>query len=107
MLWYELSDEYLIMEITCIFGYFDRSRGINPNYFLNLLAANHPSFENSCAYVAVKEINNTLYISLQTSQLFLPKWSDEDIAHALAIKFFHLMSGLMFNLPDPVKTFGN
>lgn len=105
-LWYELSEEFLIMEITCIFGYFDFSEGIDPNYFLSLLAANHPSFRTSCAYVAVKEIDDTLYISLQTSQVFLPKWSDEDIALALAIKFFHLMSGLLLKLPEPVKTFG-
>lgn len=107
-LWYELSDEFLRIEITCIFGEFELADGFDPNYFVFLLIANNPSFRNSCAYVGAKEIGDTLHISLQTSQVFLPKWDDADIAKALAVKFFDLASGLMFRLPDPkpMKIYG-
>ena len=108
-LWYELSDEFLRIEITCIFGEFQLADGFDQNYHLFLLVANNPSFRNSCAYVGAKEIDDTLYISLQTSQVFLPKWDDKDIAKALAVKFFDLLTGLMFRLPDPkpIRVYGN
>lgn len=107
-LWYELSDEFLRVEITFIFGEFDLAHGYDPNYLIFLLVANSPSFRNSCAYVGAKEIGDTLHITLQTSQVFLPQWSDEDIAKALAVKFFDLMSGLMFQFPEPkpIKIYG-
>ena len=107
-LWHELSDEFLRIEITSIFGKFDLEDGFDPNYLIFLLVSNNPSFRNSCAYVGAKEIGETLFITLQTSQVFLPKWSDEDIARAIAVKFFDLLSGLIFHLPDPkpIKVFG-
>ena len=106
-LWFEANDDFLRIEVTHIFGRFDLDRPPEAwaGNFVKMLMLNHPSVNTSCAYLAAKPENDALFATLQTSQVFLVKWTDEDIALALAVKFFDLMTGLVNKLPAPIEVF--
>jgi hypothetical protein len=101
-MWFEIQADFIRFEITHIFGVFDFRSGVDANKLVQFLSMNHPSFKNSCAYLAIVHLDTSFYASLQASQVFLSKWSDEDIAHALAAKLFDLHSGLIWELPHPI-----
>lgn len=93
------------MELAHILGIMDFDKGVNPNHLLRLLSMNIPSFQNSSAYIGVKDMDGTYFVSLNSTLIFLTKWSDEDIADALSILLFDLVTGLAFEPPPPIKQF--
>ncbi len=103
---YELSNDKIRMEITHLFGYLDFENGVDPNQLLQILSMNIPSFQNSSAYIGVRNMDGTFFVSLNISPVFLSKWSDEDIAEALFTQLFDLTMGLIFVPPPPIKQFG-
>lgn len=93
------------IELAHIFGSLDFDKGVNPNHLLRLLSTNIPSFQNSSAYIGVKDMDGTHFVSLNSTLIFLTKWSDEDIADALSILLFDLVTGLALEPPPPIKQF--
>jgi hypothetical protein len=103
---YELHNDRVRMEITHLFGYLNFEYGVDANQLLQILSMNIPSFQTSSAYIGVRNMDGTFFVSLNTSPIFLSKWSDEDIAEALFTQLFDLTMGLIFVPPPPIKQFG-
>lgn len=104
---YELNNDgsAVRMELTHIFGRLDFDNGVNPKDLLRLLSMNISSFQNSSAYIGAKDMDGTFFVSLNSSLIFLTKWSDEDIADALSIRLFDLVTGLIIEPPPPIRQF--
>jgi hypothetical protein len=106
---YETKDDgnAIRMELTHVFGRLDFDEGINPAQLLHLLSMNVPSFRNSSAYVGARSIDGSFFVSLNATLVFLTKWSNEDIAAALAIHLCDLVQmGFLLEMPPPIEQFG-
>ena len=105
---YELNNDgsAVRMELTHLFGYLDFEPGVGPRDLLELMSMNLPSFQNSSAYLGTRQHEGTVFVSLNSTIIYLTKWSDEDIADALSIHLFDLTMGLVFVPPLPIKQFG-
>jgi hypothetical protein len=94
------------IELTHFFGRLDFGDGIDATQLLKLLSMNVPSFQNSSAYLGASSVDDTFLVSLNSSLIFLTKWSDEDIADALSIRLFDLVAmAFIFEMPPPIKQF--
>lgn len=104
---YELNNDgsAVRLELTHLFGYLDLGKGVYINQILQILSMNIPSFQNTSAYIGVRNMNGTYFVNLNATLIFLTKWTDEDIADALKIHLFDIITGLMVASPPPIKHF--
>lgn len=105
---YELNNDgsAVRMELTHILGKLDFNDGVKTDDLLRLLSMNIPSFQNSSFYIGTQDMGGTFLVSLNSSLIFLTKWSDEDIADAFSVRLFDLVMGLAMAPPPPIQQFG-
>lgn len=96
---------FLTIEITHILGYLDVDKGISPIDFIRILQMNFESNQGGTYYgVYHNQDKDILNVSQSASQIFLPKWNDEDIADAITA-IFSRIAGNIIEPPKPIIKF--
>jgi hypothetical protein len=97
----------LRVEIIHILGFLDLSQGIKLDDLTMMLRANYGSCQSSGTFLGVihNPDDNTFYVSQSTSQIFLPKWSDDEIADVIATIFNKIAMMALNTPPRPIVAY--
>jgi hypothetical protein len=91
--------EFLRIEIKHRFGYLDiegePNRYVVANQLLGLLRRNVGAFQGTTAFLGVEVEDSKFYATLGSVHHFVTTWSDKDIASALTLHIFDIITGLM------------
>lgn len=89
--------EFVRIEIKHRFGYLDIDGEPNAvaNQLLGLLRRNIGAFNGTTAFLGVEFEDGKFYATLGSFHHFVTKWSDKDIANALTLHIFDIITGLM------------
>ncbi len=100
-----LDSAYLWIYLTHVFGTLDPNT--TKEHLQHILSLNNESYNGSGAFIAVTHNpdNNVFYASLRSHQIFLTKWSDEDIADTLATLLFNMFMAVGISASSAIKDF--
>jgi hypothetical protein len=100
-----LDSAYLWIYLTHVFGTLDPNTTIE--HLQHILSLNNESYNGSGAFISVTHNpdNNGFHVSLRSHQIFLTKWSDEDIADALATLLFNMFMAVGISASSAIRDF--
>ncbi len=89
--------KFIRIEIKHRFGFLDLDGEFDvvAKQFLRLLGSNIGGFNGTTAFLGVELEGDTFYATLGSFHHFVAAWSDKDIASALTLHIFDIITGLM------------
>lgn len=92
---FRVTGEMIRVIITHVFGTLHTDHRGSLSNLVDVLKANQKAgYHAAASYIAVMDIEDTLFVSLQGYSRFLAKWNDEDIALAISIQLTDFINAL-------------
>ena len=92
---------FLTIEVVHILGYLEANESI-PSDVIGMLKWNFDSETGRFYGLYYDENTDIVHVSQSMSNIFLPKWSDEDIEDVIAAILSRIEGGKIFGFPKPI-----
>lgn len=92
---FRVTGEMIRVIITHVFGTLHSDQRGSLSNLIDVLKANqNAGYHAAASYIAVIDLEDTLFVSLQGYSRYLAKWNDEDIALAISIQLMDFVNAL-------------